>query len=320
MFSHDMYNEVLIFLEKSLRETVTSFIPKEEIKLLPPYYLETKSPVVFYDYIFAIEKFLNTHIFPHHYAPLYSSVMLQVLKDDTLKRKVQRILKYFRDGDKRINDKSVKILPRSSYRYFKSSFNKTKNRYVMDYVCDAYGIRHTHLLSPNDDCLLFYVLINHNIILLSIGTHKDIYENNNLRILIHEFSDFIQLLGIYETGIDPGIEQTGEETKKMWEMSANVLPSIDGKTYTISTASMRSFSGISFDVMSVFQEICYQINSSIISITKNLDKEYNLYIKKSTSKLTLDQGYIVIGDRVSRKEWGVVIDFFKRYQLIKMMS
>jgi hypothetical protein len=314
---HTINTEVLLFLEKSLRKAVSSFIPPREIPLLPPGYLEFGSHVVFYDYFFAIEKFLNTHIIPDYYSPLYSSKMLHFLKDDSLKRKIQRIVKYFETADKSINDKSVNILPRSAYHYFKDTFGGRKSRYAIDYVCDAYSIRHAHLTTPNDDCLLFYALVNNNILLLNIGTHKEIYDNNNLRILITEFPEYLEPLGIHElTGIDPGIEQTWEGTKQMWGKNVSLSPVIDGKTYS---TAFRSLSGISLDVVRIFQEISFQINTASVKIIKSLEKDYSLYVKKSKSKLALKYGYVFIGDRVSNNEWSIHLEYFEKYRLIEMI-
>lgn len=293
------------------------FIPTKEIPLLPPGYLEFGSHVVIYDYFFAIEKFLNSHIIPGYYLPLYSSKMLHFLKDDSLKKKIQRIVRYFETADKSINDKSVNILPRSAYQYYKDVFNGKKYRYVIDYVCDSYGIRHTHLTAPNDDCLLFYALANNNILLLNIGTHKEIYDNNNLRILITEFPEYLELLGIHElTGIDPCIEQTWEGTKQMWEKNVSLSPVIDGKTYS---TTFRSLSGISFDIVRIFQEISFQINTASEKIIKNLENDYLLYVKKSKSKLALKYGYVFIGDRVSNNEWSIYLEYFEKHRLIEMI-
>jgi hypothetical protein len=305
---HTINTEVLLFLEKSLRKTISSFIPPREILLLPPGYLEFGSHVVFYDYFFAIEKFLNTHIIPDYYSPIYSSQMLRFLKDNSLKKKIQRIVKYFETADKSINDKSVNILPRSAYQYYKDVFNGKKYRYVIDYVCDSYGIRHAHLTAPNDDCLLFYALVKNKILLLNIGTHKEIYDNNNLGILITEFPEYLEPLGIHEfTGIDPGIEQTWEETKQMWESNVGLLPVVDGKTYS---TAFRSLSGISLDVVKIFQEISFQINTASEKIIKSLGKDYSLFVKRSKSKLSLEHGYVYIGDRVSNNEWWIYLLYF----------
>ena len=321
MQHYDINVEILLFLEKSLKETVSLFLPKSELPLLPPDYLQGNSPEVFFDYIFVIEKLLNTHVIPGYYFPLYSSKIMSFLKDGTLKNKVKKLVRYFETGDKRVNDKSVNILPKSSYRYFNDAFHSKKNRYVIDYVCDAYGIRHTHLTSQNDDCLLFYALTEKNILLLSIGKHKDIYENDNLRILIKEFPEFLDILGINElTGVDPGIEENGEWKKQAWESGISSLVAIDGKTYVPSMASFRSFSGISIAINTIVQNIIYQVNKSSIEIIKTLDKDYNLFVKKAKSKMTLKYGYIYIGDRITNKEWSIYIAYFEKYRLIEMVN
>jgi hypothetical protein len=318
---YDIQTDILLFLEKSLKEIVLSFLPQKEVSLLPPDYIKTNTPEVFFDYIFVIEKLLNTHVIPDCYIPLYSKQIQSYLKDSFMKKKINRIVKFFETGDNKINDKSINILPKSSYRYFYDSFNSKKCRYVIDYVCDAFGIRHTHLTAPNDDCLLFYALTDKNILLLSIGTHKDIYENNNQRIIINEFPEFLNILGIKElTGIDPGTEETGEWTKQAWENGISILTVIDGKTYLPSMASFRTFSGINLEIHRIYQEIIYQINNTIIKILKTLDVNYNLFVKKAKSKLTLKYGYVYIGDRITNKEWAIYLAYFEKYRLIEMIK
>lgn len=318
MIRYSINYEILLFLEKSLKETVLTFLPQKEIHLLPPDYLKVNTPVVFYDYIFAIEKLLNTHVIPNKYSPIYSTKILSFLDDVVLKKKINRIVKYFETGDKRINDKTVNILPKSSYRYFNDEFQGKKNRYAIDYVCDAYGIRHTHLMTQNDDCLLFYVLTEKNIILLSIGTHKDIYENNNLRIIINEYPEFMGILGIKELiGLSPGVEESGKILKQAWEKNVQSLPVIDGKTYT---TTFRTLSGIGIDIVKIYQGIIFQIETASIKILKSLGREYNLFLRKTKSKLSIKYGYLFIGDRVSKKEWPIYIPYFEKYRLIEMLN
>ena len=318
MSDRDIQTDILLFLEKSLKETVLTFLPKKENNLLPPDYLKVNTPVVFYDYIFVIEKLLNTHIIPDYYSPLYSTKIVPFLRDDFLKIKIKKKLKYFETSDKRINNKSVNILPKSSYRYFNDEFHSKEKRYNIDYLCDAYGIRHTHLMSQNDDCLLFYALTDKNIILLSIGTHKDIYENDNLRTLINEFPESLDNLGIHElTGLSPGVEERGQVLKMALEKNVPSLPSIDGKVYT---TAYRTLSGVGIDIIKIFNEIIFQIKTASIQIIKSLGKDYNLFIKKAKSKLSLKYGYIFLGDRVTNKEWSIYIAYFEKYQLIEMVN
>jgi len=311
-------HEILLFLEKSLKETVLTFLPKKETLFLPPDYSKENSPVVFYDYIFAIEKILNTHVIPGHYSPLYSTKVLPLLADEFFEKRIEKLVKFFEAGDDTINHRSVKVLPKSAYRYFNSGFYEKKNRYNIDYICDAHGIRHTHLIESNDDCLLFYALTDKNILLLSIGTHKDIYENDNLRVLINEFPEFLDTLGIHEIkGISPGIEESGEILKLAYKKNAAGLPSIDGKTYS---TAFRTFSGIGIDVIQIFQEIIYQIETASIAILRSLSKDYNLFVKKSKSKLSVKYGYIYIGDRVTKMEWALYIAYLEKIRLVEMIT
>ena len=313
-------NDILLFLEKSLRETVISFLPKKEIILLPPDYSQVNTSEVFYDYIFAIEKLLNTHVIPGQYSPKYSTKIITLFGDDTIKEVINKKIKYFKVGDSKINDKSSNVLPKSSYRYFNDVFHGKKKRYEIDYVCDAYGIRHCHLYAQNDDHLLFYVLANKDILLLNTGNHKSIYENNNLRILINEFPEYLNILGIQElSGIDPGIEESGELQKLAWEKNVSNLASIDGKTYSPSMASFKTFSGVNLAVQNIFQNIIYQINNAITEITNSLGKKHNLFVKKAKSKLALKNGIIFIGDRITNKEWSIYIPYFKKFGLIEMI-
>jgi hypothetical protein len=320
MSNYDINTEILLFLEKSLKKTVLNFLPKKEIPLLPPNYLQVNTPEVFFDYIFVIEKLLSTHVIPDYYSPLYSTKIIPFLEDVFIKDKINRIVKYFETGDKMVNDKSVNILPKSSYRYFNDTFSGKKRRYVIDYECDDYGIRHTHLTGQNDDCLLFYVLTNKNVILLNIGNHKDIHKNNNLRILLYEYPEFLDILGIHElTGISPGIEEGWEEIKMGREKGVSSLPTIDGKTYSMPMAAFRSFSGTNFAIHNIFQNIIFQVNNASIKILKSIGKEHNLYVKRAKSKLSIEYGYIYVGDRLTNKEWAINIPYFEKYRLIKMV-
>ena len=316
--THNFINyDILLFLERTLKEAVLSFIPKKETHFLPPDYAQVNTPEVFYDYIFAIEKLINTHVIPGHYSPMYSTRIIPFLNDDTVKKSINRILKYFETGDKKVNDKSVNILPKSSFRYFNGSFHGSNKRYVIDYICDAHSIRHTHLKTPDDDCLLFYALTDKNILLLSIGTHKDIYENDNLRIIINEFPEFLDILGINElAGFGPGIEERGNDLKMALEKNVPSLPSIDGKTYL---TAFRTLAGVGIDIVRIFQEIIFQVETASIKLLQSLGKNYDLYVKKSKSKLSIKYGYIFIGDRVSNMEWSIYLAYFEKLRLIEMI-
>jgi hypothetical protein len=321
MYHYDIQTEILLFLEKSLKEYVLAFLPKKEVPLLPPDYLQVNTPEVFFDYIFVIEKLLNTHVIPDYYSPLYSTKILPFLKNDFMRGRINRIVKYFETGNKKINDKSVHILPKSSYRYFNDTFHGKKKRYEIDYACDAYGIRHSHLIKQNDDCLLFYVLTDKNILLLSIGSHKDIHKNNNLRIIINEFPEFLDILEIKElTGISPGIEENWEDIKMGREKNVSSLPTIDGKTYSMPMAAFRTLSGTNLAIHTIYQNIIYQINTASIKIIKSLGKDYNLFVKKAKSKLSLKYGYVYISDRLTNKEWAIQIPYFEKFLLIEMIN
>jgi hypothetical protein len=307
-----------LFIESTLNKIVTSFIPASEIRPLPQSFLSTNDLGVFLDYIFAIEKYLNVHVLPIRYFPLYSSKITEQLKNPVLKKQTKRILKFFETGDKRINDKSVNILPHSAFHYFNDVQGKKRLKYALDFSYDFYSIRHVHLSAPDDDSLLFYVLVNKNILLLSIGSHKDIYEKDNLRILINEFPEFLKSLGINElTGIHPGIELEGATVKAYWEHGISPMQNIDGKIYA---STYMTFSGITTMVHYHFMNIIYRVKTDTGAIKNSLNGDCRLFVKKGKSKLSIKYGDIYIGDRISNKEWIIHISYLNKLHLIEITN
>jgi hypothetical protein len=312
----EIQNAIFLFLENHLKEFVSNLLPKNEIKFLPPSFIQVHNMYVFYDYLFVLDKYLGCHILPQKYTPLYSTeIEKQLLHDSHLKKQVDRFVKYCTDGDGCINMPSYNFIPPSAKSYFKGPFAGKVNRYNNDYVYDSHRIRHAHLQSPNNDLLLFYVLVDSHILLLNIGQHNDIYGSKNLKTIIHDFPEYLDKLRIHEIkGISPGIEQNETEIKEMWKHHVSPLFNVDGKLYL---ATIMALNGSNMLLSGELQNILYQIDTGVKYFDKKLNYNSKIYLVKSKSKLSINRGAIVIGDRISKKECIVSVPYFNKLSQIE---
>lgn len=105
--------------------------------------------------------------------------------------KLKKFMELAVDGDSKLNDSS---LPKEE-RFVSESINyyfDTEGRYRSDFLLDALGIQHFHIgySKKTDDNLIFTKRHGGNLYLMAIGSHADMYIENECSILHQAMYEF----------------------------------------------------------------------------------------------------------------------------------
>lgn len=255
-----------------LHTVCKSIIPKEETRLPTVFECNTNKFNI-YTYLFVIDRFLTSTIIPNKYEVDISTSIQNTTLSAVHRKSFEEIKNLFEKGDPSINYRSKGFVPNSQKNYFRASGNK----YVKDFSSSIWGIRHLHLNPSNkDNFLLYYVIVKSRVYFIKIGNHEDLYKKDILEILVNEFPETLDQLGIVNLSelIPSDHEYSPEEVKGMWIAGYNILHTINGRCYSSCNLMLTNTLSIRFSPIS--RNISDQIENLItLFMLKLANIEYN---------------------------------------------
>ena len=308
--------EALYGIYKSMKERVEKILPTNQntISVCRQDYNYSNSPFEWlYKFIFVIEKYMNSKV-PHaKYKIVYSSFYsTENLHENSLKN-LQKLKKLLQTGDASVNQSSSGFLPPSSTRYFNSgNFN-------VDFTNQFYRIKHFHLCSDDRkrDELLYYVIDGDHIYFLSIGKHRELYNQGNIEILVREFPNTATKMGIYkmpDMPIGEPFTYSADQLKRQWTSGNNSSFIIDGSYYT--TLRLQTRSGLSIDTFFISNNIIYQFDTALNEFKAELGKEYRIVPLCFEDNSIMKNGVIMIRDEISKTAIGVRIPYLEKLEVV----
>jgi len=298
------------FIDNELHKVAYDILPEKERR-----YFETVDVL---ESIFIIEKYLYGVIYPQKWRIKYSSSFSHPKYSNTAKR-FKQIEKFLKEGDIRINLKSFNYLPKSSRQYLKAHKSDSRRRYVVDFSNSFFGVKHLHLNQKHNDELIFYTNDSDTIYFLHSGSHKDIYDKRNVEIIINEFPDLLDILRIFSLPelMTGDHEYKTEEIKKLWESGLSVLLNINGTLYS---GVPQTFSNITISNINTAQNLFFQLENQLEQILNHLksageEKNIDLRLLRSKSKLSIRYGYICYRERSSGQEFPIYPHFLKNVSI-----
>ena len=285
---------------------------------MPPSMADSGSTAVFLEYFFVLEKYINCRIIPKQYRVLSSSRMSKYFHQNTIGKRLVQFVSLLEAGSPGLNDPSFGFLPRSSNRYFSGHYQTTKGRYSIDYIGDIFRIRHLHILSPSDNCLLFFCIVNDTVYLLNVGDHWSFFSTENVALVHREFPDILPSLGILELpGIYPGKDTTtSEELKETWKAGGNMTLVLDGKVYM---GSLMTTARINGRLVEYLQAFLYSVQDGVAKVLRTNDPR-NLVLNKVRSRLSLRYGSVFLTNTKTRQDIGIPLSYVSRLGLAETLA
>lgn len=262
--------EALYGIYKSMKDRVEKILPtnQQTSSVYGKDYDYSISPFKWlHEFIFVIEKYLNSKVPQAKYRIIYSSVYSAKNVHENSLKNIQRLEKLLQTGDISVNLSSFGFLPPSSKSYFNSgNFN-------VDFTNQFYGIKHFHLCSDDRkrDELLYYVLDGDCIYFLSIGGHSKLYDQENVEILVREFPEIASKVGVTkmpDMPIGDSFKYSIEQLKKHWTSGLNSAFILDDAYYPTIHPQTNS-----------------QLNTEIINITNNIVYQFEIALNEFKTKL-----------------------------------
>ncbi|AEF86978.1 hypothetical protein TREPR_3114 [Treponema primitia ZAS-2] len=320
--SNKIKQSIFNFLDMETRKIVLSILPNNEWRFLPPNFSDSNSIEIFEDYFFVIEKFLNTHIIPQKYYIFHSSKLKnQLMENSDIETQLKKRIKYFQCETKKINDRSYNFLPNSAYTYYTDeSKDKNHRKYINDFLFNSFRIRHFHLVKNKDNDLIFYVIFKDNLYLINKGNHNSIYEEETPKILIEEFPELLEPLGIHKlsSANDPGYPCWGKELECQLKNGRSVIPLINDCLYMPALMSRDGMDSQPFSILiTILKKLDIQIDK-MLTLLKN--SQQDIFIAEENSKMSLKLGGIYIADRNSNFEYCIGLPYFKNLQLVDRIN
>jgi hypothetical protein len=312
--------EALYGIYKSMKDRVEQILPSSQRTNLVfnKEYNYSDSPFTWlHEFIFVIEKYLNSKIPQTKYRIVYSAqYSAENLHENSIK-KLQQLEKLLQNGDVTVNLPSLGFLPPSSKSYFKSgNFN-------VDFTNQFYGIKHFHLCSDdrNRDELLYYVINESKIYFLSIGGHSKLYDQENIEIIVREFPDIAAKLGIVkmpDMPVDSSFEYSVQQLKEQWTSGGNSSFLIDEAYYT--TVHPQTTSRLNTEIINVTKNIIYQYETALNSLKSKLVEEYRIVPLRFEDNSLMRNGVILIGDETSKMAVEVRITYLEKLEVVDQFS
>jgi len=309
------------FIFEQLYQRAALIVPPKEIKNLPKASDLDKSWIPLSDLIFVIERFLNTRLQNKNFEIILAKSYTEIGLNAKSISNLNRLKKALVNNVNIINNPSSNFLPPSSKSYLQVDSNViTRNRYNVDFINDFFGIRHFHLAEHKDDTLLFYSIFNDKIYFLKIGQHIDIYEQATVEILVNEFPELSNHLGIVampDMPVNNNHKYLPREVADIWRAGGNVSYIINDKYYT--SCYGQTFSKLNTRVVGITQKILFQIGFYV--------KHFNNYLKDNYPEINVgfdiepliydsEANIIEIGSTLTKDSVEIKIDYLHKLKLL----
>jgi hypothetical protein len=243
--------------------------------------------------LFIIEKFCSSFVEVKKYKIHYSSAFNRDNLDENTEDNLNKIIEFLENGEN-INDKALSFIPKSS------NFLLDKNSVVIaDFANNFFGIKHLHIDGHNTklDRLLYYFIKDNNFYVLKIAGHDDLYSDKIIKIIIDEYPDNLDYLGIKSLPDMPFEEYVNQSTtyvKDEWINGRNISYTINEKYYT--SINLQTYSRINTKIIYELSNIKYKCDAFQDAILDNSDN-YNFKI------LEINSGVVTIGNEISKEAY-----------------
>lgn len=264
-----------------------------------------------HEFIFVIEKYLNSKVPQANYTIIYSSVYSTENLHENSLRNLQQLETLLKTGNSSVNKQSYGFLPPSSKNYFNSgNFN-------VDFTNQFYGIKHFHLCSDDRkrDELLYYVLEGDCIYFLSIDGHSKLYDQENIEILVREFPDIAIKKGIMkmpDMPVGDSFKYSIEQLKIHWTSGLNSAFIIDDAYYT--SIHPQTTSRLNTDIINLSNNIVYQFEQALNEFKTKLGEEKLIISLCFEDDNLMKNGSVLIGDEISKNALEVRIPYLEKLE------
>lgn len=266
-----------------------------------------------HEFIFVIEKYLNSKVPQTKYKIVYSSLYSTENLHKNSLTNLKQLEKLLQDGDVSVNLPSLGFLPPSSKNYFNSgNFN-------VDFTNQFYGIKHFHLCSDDRkrDELLYYVLEGDCIYFLSIDGHSKLYDQENIEILVREFPDIAIKKGIMkmpDMPVGDSFKYSIEQLKIHWTSGLNSAFIIDDAYYT--SIHPQTTSRLNTDIINLSNNIVYQFEHALNEFKTKLGEENVIVPLCFEDDNLMKNGSVLIGDEISKNALEVRIPYLEKLEKV----
>ena len=297
-----------------MKERVENILPNKQRKssIFDDDYDCSISPFTWlHEFVFVIEKYLNSKIPQAKYKIIYSSVYsAKNLHKNSLKN-LERLERLLKKGDISVNSPSFGFLPPSSKKYFISE------NLNVDFANQFYGINHFHLCNDdrNRDKLLYYVISDDKIYFLTLGGHNELYSQGNIEIIVREFPHIAAKLGIMkmpDMPVDSSFEYSVEQLKKQWTSGGNSSFIIDGAYYT--TIHPQTTSQLNTDIIYISNNIMYQFETGLKKFKSELNEVNRILPLCYEDNSLVKNGNILIGDEICKNAKEIKIQYLEKLE------
>lgn len=275
------------FISTELFELAKEIIPNNQIESLADIGLYQSQPTVIYEYLYVIDRFCNTKVYPQKYNIHFSSKFNRDKLDIEESLNFDLILSIFQSSERESFNSLNKFYPRSSEKYISKPFG-IKAKFNVDFSGSIWGLKHLHLKEINrTDKLLYYATIGSNIYIIAIGNHNDMYKRDILEILVNDFPSLLPYLGIghyYDMPFDNFDNLSADEVERKWKDGENIGFFIKDKFFV--SANLMTDSRIKANLSNEINQINYQISRQATGFIKLILSRQN---GKCDIKIRLDE-------------------------------
>lgn len=271
------------------------------------------------DYIYIIERYLDTKVFPQKYNIYKSSKFRVESLNEVHKKSLDCIEKLLKAGDPAINSYSLNFVPNSIKNYFKDSGKEL----VKDFSGSIWGIKHLHLNpQKHDEFLLFYVVVENNFYFIKIGKHDDLYKKDIVEIVVNEFPDILGKLNIFTLPdiSSPSKEPTYtvDEVKEIWKTGGNVTYFINDNYYASSKG--QTFSKIGDNIIYLFQNMSYQVGDQVEKVLLDLNEVKGINDLKFIISKDMKKGEFLIVEEDGEYKKEIKIDYLRAIYYVRHLK
>lgn len=279
---------------KSIFECIQELIKRECLQIIQNYSKHKNvEKISVLQSLFVIEKFCTSLIEVKKYKIHYSSLFNSNNLEEKTKENLNSIIEILENGEN-INCKSLNFIPKSSNIFLDKNFVV-----IADFTNVFFGIKHLHIDGHNTklDKILYYFINENNFYMLKVSDHNDLYSDEIIKIIIDEYPEKLDDLGIKllpDMPFGEYVDHSIEYIKNEWIDGRNVSFTINQKYYT--TSNPMTFSRINTKSIYELSNIKYQCDIFQNKILAN-SSNYSFEILESNSE------FILVGDVISKQAY-----------------